>query len=183
MNYHLTDRNFIYDQKINHTISRKNSVSKNDLSIEYKQIENFNFSISNNDNFSFSIVVVDDNKLIRESTVNLVKKVFSTLNIVNFKVIEGSDGIDLLNIVRADKDNKIKYIFTDENMEYLNGSEAVKLIRKFEESKKIHRYNIISITAFDDEGTRSNILKSGINSILSKPCCKSDINKYLQNLK
>ena len=97
----------------------------------------------------------------------------SSLNIINFRILEGSDGIDLLNFLRLDKDYKIKYIFTDENMEYLNGSEAVKLITKFEADNKIKNFNIISITTFDDEETRKNILNSGINSILSKPCTKS----------
>ena len=68
-------------------------------------------------------------------------------------------------------------------MDYLNGTEAVRLIRKFEENKMIHLYNIISITAYDDEETRNYILKSGFNSILSKPVSKSEILKYLKNLK
>ena len=65
-------------------------------------------------------------------------------------------------------------------MMYLNGSEAVRIIRKLEEDYKIPNYKIISVTAFDDEETRNNIVNSGINTILSKPCSKSEILKILK---
>ena len=41
----------------------------------------------------------------------------------NIEIIEGSDRIELLNIIMKDNNSLIKYIFTDENMEFLNGSE------------------------------------------------------------
>ena len=42
------------------------------------------------------------------------------LNLTNFTIIEGSDGIDLLNLVRSDNNYRIKFIFIDEDMMYLN---------------------------------------------------------------
>ena len=146
---------------------------------------NFSFSIGNiniNDNNNLSILVIDDNKFIRDSTVYLIKSVMSFLKIYNFKIVEGSDGIDMLNLVRMDKANKIKLIFTDESMEYLCGSDAVRLIRKFEECKKIKNYNIISITAFDDIEMRNRILSCGINSVVSKPCTKTEMIEILTKL-
>jgi DNA-binding NarL/FixJ family response regulator len=127
-------------------------------------------------------VVVDDHKLVRTNTINLIKKALSALNINDCNIIEGSDGIDLLNIVRKDEKCKIKCILIDENMEYLNGSEAVKIIRKLEQNNKIKSQHIVSITAFDDIGTRKNILDSGVNTILSKPCTKSNIIEILRNV-
>ncbi len=101
------------------------------------------------------------------------------MGIENFQILEGSDGIDLLNILRNDSFGQIKVIFIDENMEYLNGSETVSIERKLEEKKKIKNYKIASVTAFDDVNTRENILKSGANTIISKPCTKSDITNVL----
>ena len=137
-----------------------------------------NFTNENN----FTILVIDDHKFVRNSIVNLIKNVLKVLQIKNAEIIEGCDGIELLNIVMKDKNNLIKYIFTDENMEFLNGSETVRIIRKLENGKKIPKYQIISITAFDDSETRNNIINSGVDSILSKPCTKNDINKILSNL-
>ena len=104
------------------------------------------FSLGNYECYQkkFQIVVIDDHKLVRENTVNLIRNVFKYLKINDYGILEGSDGVDLLNIVRLDKENKIKYIFIDENMYYLNGSEAVSIVRKFEEYKKINRYEIIN---------------------------------------
>ena len=133
-------------------------------------------------NNNYNIVVVDDNKFIRESSVNLIKNVLKTLKINDVDIIEGSDGIDLLNMVRSDKSYKIKSIFIDENMEYLNGSDAIKIVRKMEDNKKVRVYNLVSITAFEDNESKNRILSSGANSIISKPCTKSDITKILSNL-
>ena len=156
-----------------------NQINQNELIIF-----NYNFSLfgcinSSSENY---IVVVDDHKLVRINTINLIKLTLSSLNIDNFTIIEGSDGIDLLNIVRKDENCKIKCVFTDENMEYLNGSEAVKIIRKLEQNNKFKPQHIVTITAFDDNGTRNNILESGVNSILSKPCSKTAIKSILQKI-
>jgi CheY-like chemotaxis protein len=179
--YKLTPKNnitFSIDEEIIKLINIS-SISSNDLKI--KTSSSFTI-LSNNyiDDDKLTIVLVEDNKLVRESTVNMLKNVLSILKIDDFRIIEGSDGIDLLNTVRYDKKNRIKYIFTDENMMYLNGSEAVRQIRKFEQDKKIPNYKIFSITAFDDEETKKNILDSGINSILSKPCSKSELLKIFK---
>ena len=115
-------------------------------------------------------------------TINLLRIVFDDLKIDDFEILEGYDGIDLLNMVRSDKDNKNRLIFIDENMEYLNGSQAVSIVRNLEQNKKIKKYEIISITAFDDKATQDRILGSGVNSILLKPCNKSDIRKILVNI-
>ena len=158
-------------------------IIKNELN-ESELIKNsFCFSLGNliNEN-SFKIVVIDDHKFVRNSVVTLIKNVLNVLQINNSQIIEGCDGIELLNIVMNDKNNQIKYIFTDENMEFLNGSEAVRILRKLENGKKIRKYPIVSITAFDDSETRNNILNSGVDSILSKPCTKNDIRKILSNL-
>ena len=160
------------------------SLSNDRLESEF-EITRFSFSLGNiiSDDNTTSIVVIDDHKLIRDITINLIKSVMTTLNIQNYKIIEGSDGIDLLNIVRLDKEHKIKYILIDENMEFLNGSEAVKILRNIEKSNKIKNYNIISLTAFDDPETKNHILNCGLDSIISKPSTKSQILNIMQNLK
>jgi len=153
------------------------------LSDKLSMISHYFTIIGNNNLLSENcIVVVDDHKLVRLNTINLIKTTLLGLNINDYSIIEGSDGIDLLNIVRKDENGRIKCIFTDENMEYLNGSEAVKFIRKLEQINKIKSNYIVSITAFDDTGTKKNIHDSGVNSILSKPCSKTAISQILKNI-
>ena len=102
---------------------------------------------------------------------------------IDYDIIEGSDGIELLNIIRLDKDNKIKCIFLDENMEYLNGSETISILRKLEHEEKIMKYYIVSITALDDQFSINKVIYSGVDKIIPKPCSKSDLKKIIFNLK
>ena len=128
------------------------------------------------------IVVIDDHKIIRQNTISLISGVLATLEINDVEILEGSDGIELLYILINDKSHQIKYIFLDETMEYLNGSDTVRIIRKLEADDKIKNYKIVSLTAFDDTETKNYILNSGVNSIISKPCTKSDITSILCNI-
>ena len=111
----------------------------------------------------------------------MIKGALVTLKLEDYDILEGNDGIDLLNFVRLDHEGKIKIIFTDENMEYINGSEAIKIMRKLEENKKMKNYTIASISAFDDIVTKKRILDSGANLVISKPTYKSEILKAVQN--
>ena len=67
-------------------------------------------------------------------------------------------------------------------MEFLNGSDALRIIRKIQHNKKIGIYHIVSITAFDGNETKNNILTSGVNSILTKPCTKTNIANILNSI-
>ena len=152
---------------------------------ELLDISSFGFDIGESNDYNEAkliFVVVDDHKIVRDNTKNLLKIVLSSMKIEDYLIIEGSDGIDLINIVKNDKGNKIKCILLDENMEYLNGSETVKILRKLEEKNVINKYNYVSVTAFDDQETKNNIIKSGINSILSKPCTKSSLINVVKKL-
>ena len=147
------------------------------------QIISFSIFLGNLiDENKLKILVVDDHKYVRQNTVNLLKKALSELKIKNIDVIEASDGIEMLNIIIRDKNNKIKSIFIDENMEYMNGTEAVRILRKMQQDNKIKNYYIVSTSAFDDSESKKLILNSGVNSILSKPCTKSEICNILSNL-
>ena len=126
----------------------------------------------------FIIIVVDDNKIVRNGTVALIQTVLSDNQINDTEILELSDGIELLYAV-INYGDKIKYVFTDENMEYMNGSEATRIIRNLEKDKKIKNFYIVSTTAFEDNYHKTRILNSGVNLIITKPCCKLEITKIL----
>jgi signal transduction histidine kinase len=127
----------------------------------------------------FKIIVVDDNKLVRETTVNTIKSVLFDIDYSHYEFIECYDGIDLLPLIKDDYQHKIKLIFIDENMNYLNGSDTIKIIRKLEKDKKINNYHVISISAVSDEETTKSFLKLGFDFILPKPCKKNEIKRAL----
>ena len=129
------------------------------------------------------IITVDDNLFVNLSVKAIIEKVLKDINI-DYEVLCASDGIDILQYIREDQmnGNLIKCIITDENMEFLNGSNAVKIIREFEKMGRIKPVNIISSTCHEDEITKNIILESGSQIILSKPLNALDVYKAFLEL-
>ena len=116
--------------------------------------------------------------------MSVKKLVEQVLNNLNYKVILACDGIEMLNMVRLDQSegNLIKCIITDENMEYLNGSQSVKIIRDLEKEGKIKPIIIITSTCHEDVETKNIIYEAGSQLILSKPLDKIDLAKAFEQL-
>jgi CheY-like chemotaxis protein len=52
-----------------------------------------------------------------------------------------------------------------------------------QEEGKIKKYEIVSMTAFEDKEMKKKILKSGVDSIINKPCNKSELLKIISKLR
>jgi len=129
------------------------------------------------------ILIVDDTQPLRSSLSKLIKNVLVCYE-KNFEIIEAQDGIDILKHVMEDQKNRnlIKCIFTDESMEYMNGSDAIEIIRSMENQNLIKRVNIICVTSFEDEDNREFILSKGADYIVEKPCTRVALIKLLNEL-
>ncbi len=99
-----------------------------------------------------------------------------------FKIKEGNDGSDIIKNIVLDqnKNNRIKCIITDENMEYINGSRAIKIIRNLEKDKKIKPVTIVSIFAIEENISKKSINESGADYSFGKPCNQNDQTKFLK---
>jgi len=178
-NFQSNDKNLIISGiDINKEINNKetNNFYKNNQ--DYNKKEHFLLKKK--------ILVVDDHKILRDTIVFLLKKCIKLSGKENeFEIIEGKDGIDILYYIINDQHNNnlIKCVITDENMEYLNGSEAIQIIRNMEKNKKIKNVVIASISAFHDEFTISKIKSSGTNQILQKPCTEKNMKDFLKEYK
>ena len=135
----------------------------------------------------YKILIIDDSKTIRNSIKKLLIK-DSKLNTM-FDIIEGEDGVETLNLVVKDQfdGNRIRLIISDENMEYLNGSDSYKILKKLERLNKINNIFLVSLTAYVDQVTTNEILSNGADLVLLKPLSSSGlkdlINKFdLYNL-
>lgn len=131
----------------------------------------------NEESNPIKILIVDDNYNIRKSMSNLVKSIIKT----SCMVIECNDGISMLNEVMLDQSNGslIKLIITDENMDFFQGSKAIKIIKTWEFDKKIQKIIIFSVTAFEDSMTKEEINNAGADKIISKPLTKKNLIKSL----
>jgi CheY-like chemotaxis protein len=128
------------------------------------------------------VIICDDCKMIRQSQRKLL---MTLLPIDEFEIYECNDGIDLvkkavdLNFLGVD----ILLILTDENMELMNGSEAVEILNNLIYKSKIKPMPICSVTAFEDKETKNKIFSKGVRKIFSKPLSREELEKYLKDLK
>ena len=105
-------------------------ISLNQEKIDAKEI------ICTNSNFinliiKPKILLIEDNKLINDSTKTILLRIITELNLDN-EIVQLNDGVDIIKQVMDDQFNGwlIKCVITDENIEYMNGSEAVKILKK-----------------------------------------------------
>lgn len=162
----------------------QNNKSKQLLSSFYllNSFSNSNISISENLNNSNNeliekriILLADDNHIINESHKRLLKSLCTHKNL-DYEIITCYDGMDILKIVCDEKFfDFIDLIITDENMEFINGSEAIKIIRIIEERKKSSKRMIVSLTCQEEPSILEHIKDSGADIILSKPLTKQKL--------
>ena len=121
--------------------------------------------------------------MINEANKNIVNKCSNLIGI-EIEILLCTDGIDVIrHILNENIQNNIKCIITDENMEFINGSEAIKFIRNLESKCYIPHIPCISVTCHEDKNIINNIYASGANHVLSKPLNIAKFINLLQDLK
>lgn len=128
----------------------------------------------------WKILVADDSIHIRKAISKILKELSNNC----YEIIECSDGLDLINRLIEDQVNgcKVKFVFSDECMKFLNGSDAFRLIKKLQfEGKlsKIDNLKLISITANDSNDVTDALRKSGADYVFMKPLQKSEVTELL----
>ena len=115
------------------------------------------------------IIVCDDSNLIRKSTINLMESIQEVKS--KYNIISCYDGAEVLLKIIDDQSNGnlIKIVFLDEQMDYLNGSQTVSLIKNFQKEKKIKSCFFVSISAFDDDNIKESLIEKGFDMVLQKP--------------
>jgi CheY-like chemotaxis protein len=139
----------------------------------------------NNENIpkinKLKVLIIDDCNLLRRTVVTLFNKLEGFKD--RYEIIEGADGIDILNIIKTDQKegNKIVLIISDENMEYMTGSSAFSILRDLERNKKIKKIKKFSLTAFSDEVSLNDIKAKGCDKIYNKPINYNNVKEIYQD--
>lgn len=129
------------------------------------------------------ILICDDSPIILDSTERVLMSIKGIAE--NYKIIRVEDGANIITtVIENQKNRSLKLVLTDENMEYLNGSQAIKIIKDLEQKDKVSKgVAYISITAFEDEDFKSELLSCGFSKVISKPITKLAISQVLKDLK
>ena len=118
------------------------------------------------------VLVVDDNEINKR----LLAKV---LEHENLKVIYASNGEEA---VALRENNHFDIIFMDIEMPVMNGVEASKTIRKYENEQNIAPVPIIALTANTGKNDRDTYLDAGMTDYMEKPIMINDVRERIAQL-
>ena len=118
------------------------------------------------------VLVVDDNEINKR----LLAKV---LEHENLEVSYASNGEEALKLR---KENKFDIIFMDIQMPVMDGVDACKAIRKYEDKNNISPVPIIALTANTGKHDRDTYLDAGMTDYMPKPIMIEDVRKRIAQL-
>jgi signal transduction histidine kinase len=135
-------------------------------------------SINNVTEAKFTVIVVDDEHVIRQATIRLLNKSFNEKSL-SVKILEASDGIECLylyyNLVKDGK--TISFILSDETMVYMNGSTVAHILDNIAGHKNISHVPFYILSAYENLAVGSS--KETIDGFFSKPFRKQYIGELL----
>lgn len=111
-----------------------------------------------------TIVIADDEKLIRAGINKMLKSFFQDINI-----IEAKNGKEALELIQKSKSD---IVITDIRMPIMDGVELMKNIHEFPESQKP---SIIVLSGFDDFSYAKAAIQNGAVSYILKPVDKDEL--------
>ncbi len=117
--------------------------------------------------------------IVDDDTVNQ-KLLNSSLSDSGYNTIIADNGEKAVSCYR--KKTEIDIILLDMHMPYLNGLDAVRMIRDIENEENRKHIPVIAVTAFALDGNRETCLSAGCDDYISKPYDRENfinmINKY-----
>jgi signal transduction histidine kinase len=127
-----------------------------------------------------NIIVVDDEKIVRQSTIRIIKRAADDLNI-SVNIIEASDGIETLFIIfkHFSSGVNVDCIISDETMNYMNGSISAEILQGLYEKIRIRKILFYIVSAYEKTFGHSQT----IESFETKPLNSNIVRKILSKCK
>lgn len=153
---------------IKHILENNNylkSTIKNDNKKPFSKQVNININ-----NQKKKILIVDDNEILLQTLHKMLLKLMEK-NEEEYEIITASDGLDILKYIIEDqfKGNLIKCVITDENMEFINGLEAVQILSNLQRRNKIKKISVLFSSSFEDNYKFSHLFDELNCEFLAKP--------------
>jgi CheY-like chemotaxis protein len=116
-----------------------------------------------------NIIVADDEIFTRQSTIRIISNISKELNL-NLNILEAEDGVETLYLIykAPSLGAKISLIFSDENMNFMNGMKSCNIIKDIIDIKKLADIPFYLVSSVDgmifDKKSSFNLTK-----VLEKP--------------
>jgi signal transduction histidine kinase len=129
----------------------------------------------------FNIIVVDDEAVIRQSTIRLLNKILKEKNI-NANILEASDGIECLYLYYTHiKDGKsISFILSDETMVYMNGGSTAQGLSSIIRNSNLSHVPFFILSAYENLSFSND--NNAIDGVFTKPLCKQYVEEILKKI-
>ena len=177
------------------------TTDKKTLILANQNNDNNSLLVNNIEGISYKkniIMICDDSKIILNSLNKTLKSIDKIKE--NYDILRATDGSHLLSMFlkcqhlceNSDNNKKnndfkqnpisVKLIITDENMEYINGSECIREIKMLYEKNKLKNLpKIMTLTAFEDDEIIFNLKKLGVDCVMHKPASKQKLIENFQH--
>ncbi|NCQ43303.1 MAG: response regulator [Cyanobacteria bacterium] len=142
-------------------------------------------SVSSDQNIiikKFNFLVCDDDPNITSSLKKLIGKNADKKGvIVNIDI--SSNGIECLNKIYDNYLSKMKYdiLLIDENMPGIKGSMTIKIIKTMISMKELNPIKVFSITSFESEEFKKEMISIGCDGFIPKPVKMKDVEILFEN--
>ena len=130
------------------------------------------------------ILVVDDDKLVRNSTIRIIKQFFENgYPDYNLEIVEACDGIECLyNVYKCNLNKQnINFILLDETMKFMNGSKCYNILNEMFLNNTLRKIPIFMVTALESCMNKSRFNNNSI-IIFSKPFTKHMLTEIIKNI-
>jgi signal transduction histidine kinase len=129
------------------------------------------------------IIIVDDEKMARLSNIRLFSEVAQQEGKV-LNILEAEDGIECLYYLFLcnKKGIKVSAIFSDQTMNYLDGSYILSILNTLVAKKSINSIPFYIVTAYEDEGTLLVLRDALPKEIYTKPLKRKIVEKIIKEL-
>ncbi len=133
------------------------------------------------DRESLNLIVADDEKFTREAIVRIIKKVAKNEKL-KVNVFEAEDGVESIYLTYKLISNgiKISAFFSDETMNYINGSQSSQVIKEIFDNHNLSPAPFFLLTAIQGLDLKSYKL---IKGLYPKPISKSQILEIIRQIK
>ena len=119
------------------------------------------------------ILVVDDDKIVRNSSIRVLRKFYENQKI-EIEITEANDGLDCLNLYFSG--NNFDIILLDENMKFINGSLFYKISKELNEKNICKSLHVFIATANTDVDFTNAMKALGVKDVITKPLTVQNIN-------
>ena len=119
-----------------------------------------------------TVLVVDDNEINLKLLTTFMKK-------VQFKYVEARNGLEAVEAYKA-APTRFQYVLMDISMPVMDGLEATREIRKYENLDRIKPKSIIfALTGLASANAQEEAFEAGVDNYLSKPVKFKELKKLL----